>query len=755
MIRSRPSLFRCCALAAALVSSLVAQPAPAPAGNLDAVDPFLGTLGGGNVFPGPSLPFGFVQPGPDTGPGSSASGYKFNKNIEGFSQQRISGMGGPIMGQFSLFPLTGPLTAPSVIASTGKSAEFASPGYYTVTLAPWDVKVELTATRHVAFNRHTFPAHAESRILVDVGHCLYGKLPKPSSWSTALPIGGEVVINPAAREVSGFMTYKGGRSTREPWKAYFVARFDTAVATHGTWTDGDVLADGSTDATGNEIGAYLTFATNAGQVVQSKIGVSWRGLDEARAHLNGELPGWDFASVRAAARAEWDNALKTITVEGGTAGQRTQFATALYRVHLSPNDWTGESPLRYGDRTYYENILCLWDTFRTVNPLLTLIQPKIQTDIINTLLAYHELDGWTGDAHSAHQYEHVQNGSHADVVIADGFVKNLPGVDWAKAYAAIRKNAFVDDNPALNSRPLRGRFRLDDYRRHHFLPSDVTTTKDVAFPYDDVQAVSRTLEYVHNDFSVLTLARKFGTPADVAELSDRQFWYKNLWDSSVSFMRGKMSDGSWHAPFDPTKEETGPQYYEGHAWTWSWYVPHDPQGLINLLGGDDPFVDKLSTACEKYYEAYNEPCMLQTYLFIHAGRPDRTQFFVRDALKHFSAARNGLPGNDDSATTSAWLIWNFLGLYPNAGQDYYYIGSPSFTRSTLRLPAGKTLVISAPAASPENKYIAAATLDGKPWDRAWLRHSDIIDGAVLELTMVPEPTTWGRTIRPPSVTPAP
>jgi len=730
--------------------ALLAQPQSPPASDApaDQVDVFIGTAAGGNTYPGATLPFGFIQVGPDTSAGGAA-GYKYKKPINGFSQQHISGMGGPILGEISVFPLTGPLTNPAEITATGKSAENATPGYYTTTLAPWDVKVELTCTQHVALHRHTFPAHEQSRVLIDVGHVLYGA-PK-ISWNSAQPIGGEVHIDAAQQEVSGFMVYNGGRSTRKPWKVYFVAKFDTPFASSGTWTDGGVLTDDSVKNTGSEIGAYLNFHTKSNQVIQSKVGISWRSIEQARNHVATELPGWDFAAVRTAARQQWDNALSKITVEGGTADQRRMFYTAIYRAHLTPNNWTKESPPRYGDRIYYENFLCLWDTFRTVYPLLTLIQPQVQSDIVNSLINFYEVDGWTGDAHSAHQFEHVQNGSSADVIIADAYVKNLPGIDWTKAYAAIRKNAFVDDDPNTTKRPLKGRFHLDDYRKYTYVPTDIVVSGDLKELRNN-QAVSRTLEYAHNDFSVLTLARKYGTPEDVAELEKRQFWYKNLWDKDAGgFMRGKKKDGSWHTPFDPLKTETGPQYYEGHAWTWSWYVPHDPQGLINLHGSTEAFVDKLTIACEKYYEAYNEPCMLETYLFIHAGRPDKTQFFVRDALKHFSTAIDGLPGNDDSATTSTWLVWDLLGLYPNAGQDYYYIGSPSFTKTTLHLPGSKTLVISAPAASPENKYVQSATLNGKPWDQAWLRHADLINGAELVLHLGPKPSAWGSKTPPPSI----
>lgn len=729
-------------LGVVLPLALVAQP-------VDLVDPFLGTRGGGNTYPGPTLPFGFIQVGPDTGPGSGAAGYKLNKQIDAFSQQHISGMGGPILGEISVFPLTGAFGKPFEISSTGRSGEEASPGYYAVKLQPWDVKVELTCTSRVAFHRHTFPAHEESRVLVDAGHVLYNA-PK-IGWNSASTIGGEINIDTAEQEVSGYMVYQGGRSTREPWNVYFVVKFDTPFDSYGTWSDDGAIADGTIKNIGSQIGACLDFRTTAGQVVQSKVAVSWRSVEQARGHIAAELSGWDFAAVQAEARRKWEGALEKITVKGGTPDQRRMFYTALYRTHVTPNDWTKESPMRYGDRTYYENILCLWDTFRTVNPLLTLIQPKVQADIVNTLINYYKVDGWTGDAHSAHQFEHVQNGSSADIVIADGFVKKLPGVDWQMAYAAIRKNAFVDQDPQAISRPLKGRYRLDDYRQFHYLPTDVTKPGEPD-PLRHNQAVSRTLEYVYNDFCVLTLARRYGTSEEIADLKGRVLWYANLWDKDAGgFMRGRRTDGLWHAPFDPLKVETGPQYYEGHAWTWSWYVPHDNQGLINLHGSEAAFVEKLSLACEKYYEAYNEPCMLQTYLFIHAGRPDKTQFFTRAALKHFSTAADGLPGNDDSGTTSAWLIWNLLGIYPNAGQDYYYIGSPSFTHSSIQLADGKAFVIAAPAASDENKYITAARLNGRALNRAWLKHEEIIGGGLLELEMTAEASDWGRQEVPPSL----
>ncbi|WP_438481941.1 GH92 family glycosyl hydrolase [Oleiharenicola lentus] len=721
-----------------LVSSLAL-----PAAYVEQVDPFLGTAAEGNVYPGATLPFGFIQVSPDTGPGSMAGGYKFDRNIVAFSQQHISGMGGPILGEISVFPATGEIRDPANIASTGKSAEAATPGYYTVTLAPWNVKIELTATSHMALHRHTFPARSPARVLVDVGHCLYGQQSdKPRNWGSAYPTGGEVRIDRDKQEVSGYMVYQAGRSTTKPWKVYFVARFDTPFASAGTWNDDGLITAARATTAGKEIGACLDFDTTSKQVVQTKIAVSWRSLDQARGYLDAQS-GWDFDAVKKQARDTWEQTLSAIKVEGGTTEERTKFYTALYRAHLTPNNWTNESPDRYGSLTYYENLLCLWDTFRTVNPLFTLIQPKINADIVNSIINYHRIDGWTGDAHSAHQYEHVQNGSHADTIIADAYVKELPGIDWSAAYAAIRKNAFEDPNPTINERPVIGRFRLNDYLQHQYLPTDVSDHKDV-------QAVSRTLEYVHNDFSVYTLAKEHGSPGDIKALEDRITWYRHLWDANSGFMRGKKSNGDWLTPFDPLQLETGRQYYEGHAWTWSWYVPHDPQGLINLMGGDEAFIKKLTIACENYYEAFNEPCMLETYLFIHGGRPDLTQRFVREAQRHFTTSHDGLPGNDDSGTTSAWLVWTMLGIYPNAGQDYYYVGSPVFSKATIRLGNGKEIILNAPATSADARYIASAKLNGRPLGSAWFRHGAIKDGATFDFTMTTTPTNWGRTSRPPS-----
>jgi predicted alpha-1,2-mannosidase len=705
---------------------------------VDYVDPFIGTTGGGNTFPGATLPNGFIQLSPDTGSGSGAGGYKNDKPIEGFSHQHISGMGGPILGEISLLPMIGALSNPKDIAATGKSNESAKPGYYNVTLSPWNTKAELTCSDHVGFHQYTFPANSTSRILVDVGHCLYGT---SSDWNSAMPVGGDVTVDQANQEVYGYMVYDGGRSTGVNWTVYFCAKFDTAYASCGTWS-GSTLYDSTTYRTGSEIGAYLNFNTAANQIIKAKVGISWKSVSQARTYITNEITNWDFDAVKTAASNKWEAVLSKIVVEGGTPDQMKMFYTALYHALLMPNNWTGEAPAGYSG-AYYEDFLCMWDTFRTVHPLLTLIQTSKNADMVNTLIKTYNVNGWTGDAHSAWQYEQTQGGTNADVIIADAYVKGLPGIDWANAYQAIKKNAFTDYNSASNDpRQKQGRYRLTDYRNYHYLPTNSDTSSATL-------AVSKTLEYVYNDFCVWQLAKTYGTTTEINDLQSRLLWYQNLWDSGNGFMRGKLTNGTWFTPFNPTTTETGEQYYEGHAWTWSWFVPHDGAGLISLLGGDAAFNTKLTTACDNYYQAWNEPGMLQSYLFIYSGKPDKTQYYVRKAISDsFNSGTSGLPGNDDSGTTSAWLAWSMMGIYPNAGQDLYFIGSPAFTKVTIHLENGNDVIINAPNASSTNKYIASATRNGSTWDKAWFTHGDIVNGATFDLNMVSTAQTWGGSQRP-------
>jgi len=436
--------------------------------------------------------------------------------------------------------------------------------------------------------------------------------------------------------------------------------------------------------------------------------------------------------------------LKKIEVKGISEKDSRIFYTALYHSMLTPSDWTGENPLFDYKRPYYEDFLCIWDIFRTVSPLLTLISTQRHTDMLNTLLDIYKQDGWLPDAHSALQREHIQVGTNADVLFADAYVKGLKGIDYNLAYEAMKRNA--EDTSSQNTKVYSaGRIGLASYKKLHYVAADA--------PFRGRRmTVSRTLEYVYNDFCVYQLAKGLNKTEDAARYKGRTTWYKNHWDNSLKLMRGKNMDGSWITPFNTAKYETGINFYEGHAYTWTYTAPHDVKGLIDLFGGKKAFVDSLTYAVSNHYEAYNEPGMLQVYLFVWAGRPDLTQKFVRKAAaEHFTDSDNGLPGNDDSGTTSAWYVWSRLGIFPVAGQNIYIIGSPSAPQSTMHLESGKDVGIIAHNASEKNIYIQSAKLNGKKYEKAFFTHDDIKNGAKFEFEMGAASSGWGSKYAPPSL----
>lgn len=693
------------------------------------VDPFIGSLGDGNVFVGTCLPHGFVKLGPDTRFNSGASGYKKYKDIEGFSHLHISGMGGPLYGNIQLLPTTGDVLPFEHYSSLHN--EFAKPGYYKVRLTKYNTVAELTSTAHCGFHRYTFPKCNFSHILVDVGATLYGI---NQSWNSSQPIGGEIHVDSVNRQVWGYNRYKGGRSTCKPWTVYFFAEFDTRFDSFGTWND-SLKCHRQSYMQGNEIGAYLRFNTKSNQQIKVKVGISMISVDKAKTSLKNEIPDWNFERIRELAEIEWTKELEKIELQGGSEEENRIFYTALYHSLLSPSDWTGENNVFDYKRPYYEDFLCIWDIYRTVCPLLALISTDKYVDMLNSLLDVYRHDGWLADAHSSLQREFTQVGSNSDVLFADAFVKKINGIDYELAYEAIKKNAtdtsFLKQNIAYAGRP-----GLSDYIKYKYIPTDV----------GQKITVSRTLEYIYDDFCIYQLALKYGTEDDVALFKDRCLWYRNLWDKNLKLMRGRKINGNWSSPFYPSKVETGINFYEGHAYTWSYSVPHDVKGLIKLFGSEKQFSDSLAYVMSNHYEAYNEPGMLQAYLFVWAGRPDLTQKYIRKAISdNFSDKYDGLPGNDDSGTTSAWYLWSRMGIFPVAGQNLYIIGSPSNKEIIIHLESGNILKISAYNASEKNIYIQSAKFNGREYNKAFFTHDDIVNGAHFEFIMGDKPSNWGAT----------
>jgi predicted alpha-1,2-mannosidase len=714
------------------------------------VDPFVGTENGGNIVPGAQVPFGFVHVSPDT-VNPNTAGYNPYENILGFSQTHVSGTGGASKyGNFLATPLVGKLRVNNL--GSPKTEEAASPGYYTVRLTRSDVKAELTATRLVAMHRYNYPSSKLSHVLIEASSVV-----QPETGKDAIknphPVDCWVrVIAPNRIEGSG--NFIGGWN-QSPYTIHFSAEFDRPFAAFGTWRDN--LIEPGTVAAANEgrVGAYATFDTTNKQTVQMKMGVSFISPEKARANLLQEIPAWDFDAVRRNAESAWESVLAQIKIEGGTPEQRKIFYTALYHSHYMPHDLTGENAWWNSDEPHYEDFYAIWDTFRTHFPLLLLIQPERHRDMLRSLVDTYVHTGWMPDSRIAGANGMTQGGSNGDVVIADAMTKSVAGIDYGKAYEALVKNAEVD-----SPRPLYEGRALAEYKRLGYVSMN--------YP----RSTSRTVEYAYDDFCIAQVARALDRTADAQKYLERSKNWLNVWSDETRSARPRYADGRWLASFEashfyPDKDFSywDAPFYEGSGYIYGTYVPHDVQGLINKLGDDERFIAWLDTFFRNpptrdpafnngLYNHNNEPNFLAAFLYVHAGHPERTQERVRHILNsEYMTGRGGLPGNDDSGAMSSWYVWGVMGLYPNAGQPFYYICSPLFQRSTISLGGGRSFIIEAPETSATNLYVQSATLNGRALDRAWLKHEEIARGGRLELRMGPTPATWGRDNRPPSMSP--
>ncbi len=718
---------------------------------IDYADPFAGTENGGNVVPGAQVPFGFVHASPDTERPTTA-GYNSYENVRGFSQTHVSGTGGASKyGNFLTTPFVGDIGKLRFEhLGSPKSEEVASPGYYAVRLTRPDVKAELTATRLVAFHRYTFPGSRLSHLLIDVSSVVQPETGRNASKNPH-PVDCWVrVIAPNRIEGSG--NFVGGWN-QSPYTIHFSAEFSRPFDAFGTWRDERIEPGMSAAASEGKVGAYATFDTTDDRTVLMKVGVSFVSPERARENLLRETPGWDFDAVRRSAEALWEEALEKIKVEGGTEEQRRVFYTALFHSHYMPHDLSGENAWWDSSEPHYEDFYAIWDTFRTHFPLLTLIQPERHRDMLRSLVDTYVHTGWMPDSRIAGANGMTQGGSNGDVVVADAVVKGVKGFDYAKAYEALVKNAEVE-----SARPLYEGRALEEYRRLGYVSMN--------YP----RSTSRTVEYAYDDFCVAEVARALGKTADAEKYLQRSKNWANVWSDETRSARPRAGDGRWLAPFAashfyPDKDFSywDAPFYEGSGYIYGTYVPHDAQGLINKLGGDERFVAWLDAFFDNpptrepgfrqgLYNHNNEPNFLAPFLYIHAGRPERTQERVRRILAaEYTTGRAGLPGNDDSGAMSSWYVWAAVGLYPNAGQPFYYICSPLFERSTIDLGSGRAFVIEAQNVSASNLYVQSATLDGRTLERAWLKHEEVAKGGRLVLQMGPKPSAWGGGERPPSV----
>lgn len=723
------------------------------------VNPFIGTGGFpwvcGNNFPGVMVPLGMVRLGPETVSmlvrkrALNTSGYYYGDDqLLGFSHTRLNGTGATDGGHFLVAPALAAVDLKKFrkgqTTQFSHSEEIASPGYYAVQLPELRTLAEFTATARVGLHRYTFSKDLSPHLILDVANALGGKRSQE----------GKVNVLPDANEVQGSIRTLGTFAARYGGlKVYFVARFDHPFATFSTWS-GDTLATSQPTAEGDCVGADLSFEfVKHPQVVTLKLAISHVSIANARANLEAEAAAKSFDQVLAEAQQEWEERLSLVKIQGGTEKQRTILYTALYRVFQMPtlfNDVSGDylgfdRQVHKADGFQYFTDLSLWDTFRTTHPLYTLLAPKDQRDMVVSLVKMLEQGGWLPRWPSGHGYSNSMLGTPADIVIAEAYLKGIRDFDVAKAYQAMRRTALTSTPPGS---AFSGREGVEDYLKYGYCPSGPAR-----------KSVSRTMDFGWADSAIAALAESLGHTDDAAMFRQHSQFYRNLWNPATQYFQPRDVRGKFFEPFKPLlltyfdrKGESTRDYVEGSALQWRWAAPFDAAGMISLFTNREYFVEELNSFFAKsdptmgdwspgsYYWHGNQQDIHAAYLFNEAGRPDLTQEWARWILENkYGAGYDGLDGNDDGGTLSAWYVFSALGLYPVASTDKYQLGSPLFNKVEVRLK-DRPLVIVAGNAATDHPYVQKVWLNDTLLDRKWIKHAEIENGGLLRFEMGVEPT---------------
>lgn len=709
----------------------------------DYVNPFIGTGGDiangfGNMFPGAGYPFGMIQLSPDNGKEGweYAAGYHYpDSTIVGFSHTHLSGTGVGDYCDISVMPTTKPVARKNFdhyfpLQYTSKflhATEKASPGYYSVNLPEDNIDVELTTTELVGMHRYHFnkPADQQS-IVLNLG------------FTNSDRTTDALVRYRSPELVTGYRFSSGKANVH---RVYFAMQFSRNQTGHDYFL-ADTLA-GNQVAKGKRLAAVFSFDPRENKELLVKVAISSVSEDGALANLKtAELFGWNFNQMHRATRDKWNEVLSKIKVTTTDSEKKSVFYTSLYHAYLAPyrfSDVTGyyknfrHVPEKSAGYTQY-TLLSLWDTFRAGNPLLTLMQPEIEENIIHSMLAkyrqtgelpYWEISGNEGGS---------MIGYHAAVLMADAVAKKIGNYDLEEMYRGLVAVSETD------------RKGLGFYRQYHFVPADK----------DKNGTVSKTLEYAFDDWCIAQIAQQLGKTDDYRKYMDRSAYYKNLYDPAYHLMRGRNSDGSWYEPFHPRFAEYGnPHCVEGNTWQYSFFAPHDLTGLIDLMGGPHSFemmLDSLFTQNSALlgddvadvtgligqYSHGNEPDHNFAYLFNFVDKPGKTQFYTNKIINTlYKNSRDGLCGNEDCGQMSAWYIFSSIGFYPvNPVDGKYYFGSPQFNQVTLELPNGNTFTVEAKNVSKENIYIKSVKLNGEFLKRLYVTYNEIQRGGGLEFEMV-------------------
>ncbi|MGI4886550.1 MAG: GH92 family glycosyl hydrolase [Janthinobacterium lividum] len=712
------------------------------------VNPLIGTdskpsLSNGNTYPAICRPWGMNFWMPQTGKMGDGWAYQYSADkIRGFKQTHQPSPWMNDYGQFALMPTTGKRVFEENARASWYShkAEVAEPNYYRVYLADYDVTTEIAPTERAARFRFTFPKTDSAYVVID-----------------ALDKGSYVKVLPGQRKVVGYTTRNSGGVPKN-FKNYFVVEFDHDFASTALYQDRAPAAAGVLEITANHAGAVVGFKTRKGERVNARVASSFISPEQAELNLK-EIGDHDLEAVRQEGRAAWNQALGRIEAEGGTADQRRTFYSCLYRALLFPRklyevDAAGKtvhySP--FNGQTlpgYMYTDTGFWDTFRALFPFLNLLYPDVNAEIQQGLANDFRESGWLPEWASP-GLRSVMVGNNSASVVADAYLKGIRGQDMEVLYQALVHGAN-------NAGPLDavGRAGVQYYNKLGYVPYDVKINENAA----------RTLEYAYDDFAIYQLAKALKRPKKEIDLyAQRSQNYRKLFDKESGLMRGKNQDGTFQKPFSPFK--WGDAFTEGNSLHYTWSVFHDVQGLVDLMGGRQKFVATLDTVFtlppvfdDSYYGGTiheiremqiagmgnyahgNQPIQHMIYLYNYAGQPWKTQYWAREVMNRlYLPTADGYCGDEDNGQTSAWYVFSALGFYPVCpATDQYVLGAPLFPKTTLHLPSGKDIVLNAPKNSDANRYVNALTVNGKPYDKTWLSHEELLKGAVLDFDMSATP----------------
>lgn len=706
------------------------------------VDPRIGTGGHGHVFYGANVPYGFIQLGPTSIPQSWdwVSGYHVSDStVIGFPHTHLSGTGIGDLHDINVMPVVGEVTYSRGDASsyeTGlwsysdRSKEVVTPGYYRTHLSRYNVDVELTATKRVGFHKYTFLGNESPAIVFDMvnGGC----------WDKTTEAVIRVVNDST---VSGYRYSKGwADDQRVFFRAEFSRKFDNVeFIVNDSVKEGDM-------AKGAQLFARVNFAAGNQEPVYMKVALSPTSEEGAQLNMQTELSGWDFEKTIADAKAAWNKELNKVKVYTTDEASKKIFYTSLYHTLFAPSEFCDVNGDYYGaDKQMHKGegfvnytTFSLWDTYRAAQPLMTILHPEKMSDVINTMLHIHQQQGKLPVWHLMGCETNCMVGNPGVPVVADAILKDIKGFDTELAFKALKESSML---------PERG---MEHRIEYGFIPADKMT-----------EAIAYDMEYAIADWAVAQAAQKLGKQEDYEYFLKRSKSYKNYFDASTGFMRGKMLDGSWRTPFSPyASSHREDDYCEGNAWQYTWLVPHDVEGLVECFGSKEAFVNKLDSlflangdmgeasspdisGLIGQYAHGNEPSHHTVYLYTLVGQPWKTADRIKEILHTmYTDQPDGLSGNEDVGQMSAWYILSSFGFYqvePAGGK--FVFGYPNFDKVEIAVPAGK-FVIERENKGQQNNYIQGIVFNGTEYKKPWIEYADIMKGGELKFLMGDEPVVW-------------